>query len=448
MFDFLSSKFSSIFSAVRGTKQLTEETIQKTLASVQDALLEADVPYDVVQQFISEIKQEAVGAKLTGSLKPDEMLMKIVYDKLVQFLGGASTSAQEAAFTFDIPSMVMVMGLQGSGKTTTVAKLGYYIKDTAAKRGKSRRVLAASVDFYRPAAIDQLEIISRQAGIDFYRALHEQPVKAAEEITLYAQKNQYEIVLLDTAGRLHIDNDMLQELKKIDSLLSPKYKFLVLDAMTGQESLAVARAFDQALGFRGAILTKMDSEARAGSAFAFRYALKKPVIFAGTGEKIADFELFRPERMASRILGMGDILTLVEKAEAKIAQDEQKRLSSAFEQGKLTLQDFADQLDMMSRLGSLSTLIKYVPGASGLSISPEMLSKGEKELKKFKAIISSMTRKERLSPKLLNPSRKGRIARGAGVAVSDIDLLLAKFEQSQQFVKLFKKMGKLNVSSS
>ena len=367
--------------------------------------------------------------------------MKVVYDKVLHFLGGVT---QETVFTFDIPSVIMVMGLQGSGKTTTVARLGHYIKDQAAKRGKSRKVLIASVDFYRPAALDQLEVLAGKAGLSFYRAVQQDPIKAAEEIFQYSQKNHFEILILDTAGRLHVDEAMMHELKKIDGLLKPKYKFLVLDAMTGQESLAVARSFDQAVGFSGSILTKMDSEARAGAAFAFRYALKKPILFVGVGEKINDLELFRPERMASRILDMGDILTLVEKAEAKIEIDEQKRVSKAFEQGRLTLQDFADQLSMMNKIGSLSSLVKYLPGAGSLSISSDMIEKGEVELKKFRAIISSMTARERSDAKILNGSRKQRIARGSGCTVTDVDLLLNKFEQSQQFVKLFKKMGRAN----
>lgn len=441
MFDFLSGKFSAIFSSLRGSGRLTDEAIKKALSSVSDALLEADVPYDIVQTFVGEIKQEVAGKKLTGSLKPDEQLMKVVYDKVLHFLGGVT---QETVFTFDIPSVIMVMGLQGSGKTTTVARLGHYIKDQAAKRGKSRKVLIASVDFYRPAALDQLEVLAGKAGLSFYRAVQQDPIKAAEEIFQYSQKNHFEILILDTAGRLHVDEAMMHELKKIDGLLKPKYKFLVLDAMTGQESLAVARSFDQAVGFSGSILTKMDSEARAGAAFAFRYALKKPILFVGVGEKINDLELFRPERMASRILDMGDILTLVEKAEAKIEIDEQKRVSKAFEQGRLTLQDFADQLSMMNKIGSLSSLVKYLPGAGSLSISSDMIEKGEVELKKFRAIISSMTARERSDAKILNGSRKQRIARGSGCTVTDVDLLLNKFEQSQQFVKLFKKMGRAN----
>ena len=441
MFDFLSSKFSTIFTALRGEKRLTQEVADQTLEGVKDALIEADVPYGVIQDFIAEIKKEIEGKKLIGSLRPQEQLMKIVHDKLVHFLSGGLPQ-RDTALAFDIPSTVMVMGLQGSGKTTTVAKLAHYLKENALKRGKERRLLVASVDFYRPAATEQLQMLAQKEGIDFYRAVESaDPVKAALEIERYARAKQYEILLLDTAGRLHVDQAMLDELKKIDGLVKPKYKILVLDAMTGQESLAVARTFLTAIGFLGVILSKADSTARSGSAFAFGYVLKKPIICIGTGERPSDLELFRPERTAQRMLDMGDLLTLVETAESKITSDQQKKMERTLKKDTFTLQDFADHLGMVSKLGSLSSLIKYMPGAQSLALSPEAIDKGEEELKKFKAIIASMTPKERLVHKILDASRKKRIARGSGVSVADIDVLLNKFEQSRHFVKLFKRMG-------
>jgi signal recognition particle subunit SRP54 len=285
MFDFLSSTFSSLFSRLGKSDKLTEQNIAEALGQVYDALLEADVPYDVAQAFVQEVKQEVVGQKVMASLKPAEQLMKIVHDKLLYFLGGQSA---ETTFSFQIPSTIMVLGLQGSGKTTTVAKLAAFVQENAQKRGKKRAILFGSVDFYRPAAVDQLEILAKQVGVSFYRATSKDPVKAAQEIISYSQKHQFELLFLDTAGRLHVDNELLHELRQIDTIAKPKYKLLVLDAMTGQESLQVARAFDQAVGFSGVILTKMDSQARAGAAFAFRYALKKPILFVGMGEKIAD----------------------------------------------------------------------------------------------------------------------------------------------------------------
>ncbi len=438
MFDFLSQKFSSIFSRLKEQSTLTEANMQEALSKVRDALLEADVPYEVIEQFTQEVKAEAVGKKVTASLRPSEMLLKVVHDKLLQFLGGTT----ETTFTFQIPAVIMVMGLQGSGKTTTIAKMASFVREQAKARGKSRRIMVASVDFYRPAAIDQLEILAKQGNFLFYRSPLTDPVAAAQDILKKSQAEQCDLLFLDTAGRLHVDDAMLEELKKIDERLKPKYKILVIDAMTGQESLKLAQLFDEKVGFMGAVLTKMDSDTRGGVAFAFRYALKKPILFVGLGEKLGDLELFRPERMASRIMGMGDIQTLIEKAEQKIKQSEQEALSKSLMQGKLTLEDFAQQMDMMGKLGSLSSVMKYLPGMGSLSMTPEMIEKGEQEMKRFKAIIRSMTVKERRYPKLLDASRKKRVAAGAGVEVADVNNLLQRFEQSQQFVKMFTKMGK------
>lgn len=438
MFDFLSEKFSSIFSRLTGVGRLTEKNIDEVLQKVHDALIESDVPYEVVLAFVKEIKNEIVGKKILSSLKPAEQLVKIVHDKILFFLGG---QVIDSSFSFQIPSIIMVMGLQGSGKTTMVAKLANYIIEQAQKRGKQRRVLVGSVDFYRPAAVDQLEIMAKKAKADFYRSSKISPVDAAMDISRYAQNNHYEIVILDTAGRLHIDSSMLVELREIDSILHPKYKLLVLDSMTGQESLRVAQAFED-IGFTGALLTKLDSQTRGGAAFAFRYILKKPILFIGTGEKINDFEFFRPERIASRILDMGDMASLLEKAQEKIKVADQEAVMKSMKSGELTLQDFALQMEMMGSMGSMGELVKYLPGASGLNLTPDKIAQGEIEIKKFKAIINSMTPKERLRHKILDASRKKRIAAGAGVSVSDINVLLTRFEQSQQFVKLFKKMGR------
>jgi len=448
MFDFLSEKFSTIFSRLTGQAHLNEHNINDALLKVEESLLEADVPFAVVKTFIEEIKQEAIGKKVLSSVKPGDQLIKIVHEKLKSFLGSSQAASlprhnKVAAgdFSFQIPSVAMVMGLQGSGKTTSIAKLANYAQKQAKKRGKSRKILIASVDFYRPAAVDQLEILAGQVGVDFYRAQNTSPVRAADEIHAYHKQHGYELLLLDTAGRLHVDNEMLEELRAIDARLQPKYKILVLDAMTGQESLAVAQAFDQAVGFHWALLSKMDSEARGGSAFAFRYILKKPVLFTGMGEKIDDLEQFHADRMAGRILGMGDVLTLLERAEDRVQLSDQEALFKSISRGHLTLQDFADQISMVNKIGSLGNMVKYMPGMGG-QLSPQALEQGERQLKQFRAIISSMTMKERLSPHILNGDRKKRIAKGAGVTASDINLLLERFEQSQQYVKLFKKTNK------
>jgi signal recognition particle subunit SRP54 len=265
-------------------------------------------------------------------------------------------------------------------------------------------------------------------------------VLAAKEIYSFYQDNNYDVILLDTAGRLHIDNKMLQELQEVDALLQPTNKFLVLDAMTGQESLSIAKAFDDTIGFQGAVLTKMDSDTRGGSAFAFRYVLKKPILFVGEGEKVTDLNLFYPDRAAERILGMGDIRSLIEQAEEKIAVNEQEKAEKAFRSGNFSLQDFADQMTMMNKLGSLSQLLKYMPGM-GAKISPEMIQKGEVELVRFRAIISSMTLKERLDAGIINNSRVHRIAKGAGVKIEDVSTLLKRFEEAKQYVKLLNKFG-------
>jgi len=437
MFDFLSQKFSGVLSWLKDRGRLTEDNIEQAVSQVRDALLEADVPLEIIEAFLNEIKSEVVGKKIQQALNPGQQLIKIVHDKLLSFLGGSNTLS---TVSFPIPSVIMVMGLQGSGKTTSIAKIVYWVQQQAKQRGKKRKMLLASVDFYRPAAIDQLEILAKKVGVDFYRAHNNKAIPAAKEIYDYFKNNQYEFLFLDTAGRLHIDNDMMAELVEINAKLAPKYKFLVLDAMTGQESLRVAKAFDQAVGFDSAVLSKMDSDTRGGAAFAFRYALKKPISFVGCGEKIEDLETFVPERMATRILGMGDILTLIEKANETINQESQEAMTRRLLDGHFSLKDFAEQLSFIDKMGSLQKITRYLPGMN--TVSPEMMEKGQVEIKNFKAIISSMNNKERLVPSIIDASRKKRIAQGAGVTVQDINQLLQRFEQSKQFVKMFKKAGK------
>lgn len=443
MFSFLANKFSSIFSTVTGKGYLSEQNMQEALSDVRMALLEADVPVHLVDTFIEQIKTEAVGKKVLTSLKPADQLIKIVHDTLVSFLSGGQSVTGAAQFSFQLPATVMVFGLQGSGKTTTIAKMARYTQKQAEKRGKKRQILLASVDFYRPAAVDQLEILAQQIGALFYRSTETDPLKAAIAIQAYAKANSIELLFLDTAGRLHVDAPMLDELKLIDQALQPRYKIMVLDAMTGQESLKVAQTFDQAIGYQYAILSKMDSEVRGGAAFSFRYAQKKPILFIGSGEKIDDLEQFHPDRIAGTILGMGDVISLAERAQACSKQSEQEAMEKALQRGHLTLQDFASQLGMLDRMGSLTQVMRYIPGL-GSNVSPEMLVQGEVTMKHFRAIISSMTPKERNNHKLLDGSRKARIAKGAGVQVSEINRLLERFEESQQYVKLFKKIGRGN----
>lgn len=436
MFDFLSQKFSSIFESLTGKTIINGDTIDTVLAQVKEALLHADVTYSVAEDFCGFVKKGLENKRNTGGLKADEYITKVVYEQLAAFLGNETS----VSFAFQFPSVVLVMGLQGSGKTTTVGKLAHMVVQEARVKNKQRAVLVGSVDFYRPAAIDQLEIVAEQAGASFYRAKSGDPVVAAEEIYHVYKNGRFELLLLDTAGRLHVDERMLLELKKIEQLLSPRYKILVLDAMTGQESLRVAKTFDEQIGFNGAILTKMDSDARGGAAFAFRYALKKPIFFAGFGEKIEDLQKFHPDRIAQRMLNFGDITTFLEKAEEKIKKAEQDQAYNAFMSGSLTLDDFAKQMEMMSRIGSLSQLAQYIPGL-GKSITQEQLQSGEREMKRFRAIISSMTLMERRNASLIDSSRKKRIALGSGVKEEDITLLLQRFEEAKQYVKMLKKSG-------
>ena len=283
MFDFLTKKFSGIFSALTGKNRLTDKNLEETLQKVRDSLLEADVPYELVQVFIDDVKKEVIGQKVFASMDPSEQFVKVVYDRILQFLGGEYL---QQSFTFQIPSIIMVMGLQGSGKTTTIGKLAYFIKKQAEKRGKERKVLLASVDFYRPAAIDQLEVLAQQVGVDFYRSSQTDVQAAAQDIMQHYKQHGYEHMLFDTAGRLHIDIGMMEELKLVHKIVNPRYKFMVLDAMTGQESLTVAKSFQDAVGFDYAILSKMDSDSRGGAAFSFRYSMQKPILFMGVGEKL------------------------------------------------------------------------------------------------------------------------------------------------------------------
>jgi len=433
MFEFITQKLSSFVASFSSKKQLNEQSLQEALIVVEDSLLQADVPYQVVKDFIVSVRREVEGNALLTKLNAGQLFTKIVHDQVKKFLGDRND------FTgFTLPSVIMMMGLQGSGKTTSLAKLAWYARTQAEQRGKKRTILCASVDFYRPAAVEQLAILAKSIDIDMYRSSSNDPVQAACDSVEAMKKGGYDLLLLDTAGRLHVDNGMIQELREIDARIKPRYKVFVLDAMIGQESLNIAQAFDSSVGFHAAMLSKTDSDSRGGVAFAFKYSIKKPILFIGTGEKVRDIEIFHPDRMAKRILGMGDIVSLAEKAEQVIKEDDRAALNRAFKQGSLTLQDFADQMAMVDSLGSLKTLSSYLPGVSQ-QLTPEMIDKGEGEIKKFKAIICSMTPKERIIPKILTPGRIARIARGAGVKATDVALLLRRFEESQQYAKLFKR---------
>lgn len=434
MFTYLSQKLHDVFSQIAGQKTLTTTNIEVSCDQVLQALIEADVPYAVAQSFLDQVKKAALGIKVSGSLKPGEQFIKLVYEELTKFLGGTT-----APFSLELPATVLVMGLQGAGKTTLLSKLAYAQIAQAQQKNKSRSVLLASVDFQRPAAIEQLEIVSRQAGASFYRAATTHTFDAIQEIMAYRRAHSFDILLLDTAGRLHVDTPLLEELGHVVDLVQPTQKILVLDGMTGQESLNVAQAFT-AVGFDGVVMTKMDGSARGGAAFAFSYQLKKPIFYLGTGEKVTDLITFHPDRMAQRILGMGDLLTLIEQAEASVKKDEQEKMAQRMMAGTITLEDFAQQLAMMSRMGSLTSLVQYLPGVQ--KVSEAQISQAEIEMKQFKAIIGSMTPKERKYPEILNGARKARVAKGSGTTPALVNQLLSRFEQCKQFVKLAKQFGK------
>lgn len=443
MFDQISKAFASLFSRADKCKILSPAVVSDLLAPMREALIQADVSYGVVEAFCVELQNELAGVTIPGSVRPEEYIAKAVYERLVIFLGGKNERGGDRSQSFMPPtgSVIMVLGVQGSGKTTTLAKLGRFLLDAHKKNGKVCRILAGSVDFYRPAAVDQLEIVSGQAGIDFKRATERDPVRAAVELQRFAQENGYDYFLLDTAGRMHVDDQLIAELVTINGIVQPRYKILVLDSMTGQEALSVARQFDEKVGFSSAILTKTDSETRGGCAFSFRYELKKAILFVGTGEKITDLERFYPERAATQMLGMGDMMSLAERLDAQLRKEEQELLYRGIQKKDFTLEDFAQQLDMVSRIGSMGQLLRYLPGGSQLGVTRDQLEQGEQEIKKFRAVIRAMTQKERLVPRIINLSRKRRIALGAGVAVDDVERFLVRFEESRKMLKQFRRPG-------
>jgi signal recognition particle subunit SRP54 len=436
MFERLSTAFSSLIKRFAGEKKLTITLVDELLTKVHDALIDADVPYAVAEKFLAELRPLLVGKQLSHGLKAEEQIMKVVYDAVVSFLGDNTQN-----FAMTTPSSILIMGLQGSGKTTTITKVAHYLQREAHKQGKKRKILVASVDFYRPAAVDQLEINARKAQIDFYRSPEKEVLSASRDIVSYAHTKGYDHLLVDTAGRLHIDNDMLKELQQLKAIIQPRYSLMVLDSMMGQQSLTVAEIFHAAIGFDAGILTKMDSDTRGGVAFAFRSVVNKPLLFIGIGERSEDFELYQPKRIAGRMLNMGDLLSLAEQAEEKIKAEDRKKAEEAFTKGHFTLDDFASQLAMMGKLGPLSRLAQYMPGMGNMQLNDAQVRQGEIVIKKYRAIMNSMTRKERLVPAILNASRKKRIAQGAGMQVQDVNELLTRFEQMQQFVKLMKMGG-------
>ena len=430
-FEGLSEKLNATFKRLRGKGRLTEADVREGMREVRLALLEADVSYKVVKDFVSRVTERCVGSDVLDSLTPAQQIIKIVNEEMTALMGGTNARLTMANKG---PTVVMLVGLQGAGKTTNGAKLAGLMR-----RQYGKRPLLVACDVYRPAAITQLQVVGKQLDIPVFEMGQGNPVHIAEEALRYARDHGHDMVFLDTAGRLHIDEALMDELKNIKSAVRPNEILLVVDAMTGQDAVNAASAFDGALGIDGVMLTKLDGDARGGAALSIRATTGKPVKFVGTGEKLDMIELFHPERMASRILGMGDMLTLIEKAEQQYDEQQAKKLEEKLRKNKLTLTDYLEQLEQLQGMGDLSQMMGMIPGMSRQMADTQI---DEKQMARTKAIIQSMTPKERENPQILNASRKKRIAAGCGQQVQDVNRLLKSFEMLQQLTKAMGK-GKL-----
>ncbi|MDR2401047.1 MAG: signal recognition particle protein [Deferribacteraceae bacterium] len=435
MFADLGDKLGAVFKKLRGEARITEKNIASAVKEVRMALLEADVNYKAVKSFLARVEERSLGAEVLSSVTPAQQFIKIVHDELAETLGGVSPSLHLSPHP---PTIFLMAGLQGSGKTTTCGKLARYF----AKSGKS--VLLAACDVYRPAAIDQLETVARQAGVNFYSDRAEgDPLKIASAGIASAKKAAADIYIIDTAGRLHIDEPLMHEVKSIKDALSCDKIFYVADAMSGQDALTSALEFDRYLDITGMILTKTDGDARGGVALSVREVIGKPLYFIGTGEKLDDFEMFHPERMAGRILGMGDVVSLVEKAQDAFSDLDSQSLAKKIKKEGLDFDDLLSQFKMMKRLGSFSSLMKLVPGLSQAFSKVGDISMDDKRFKHAEALILSMTPLERRKPQIINASRKKRIASGSGRSVQEVNRIL---DQLVQMNKMMKKMTKNNFS--
>lgn len=428
-FEGLSEKLNATFKRLRGKGRLTEDDVRAGMREVRMALLEADVSYKVVKDFVAKVTERCVGADVLDSLTPAQQIIKIVNEELTALMGGTSS---KLTFASKPPTVIMMVGLQGAGKTTNGAKLAGLLR-----RQYGKRPLLTACDVYRPAAITQLQVVGQQLNIPVFEMGQGDPVAIAEESIKYARDHGNDVVFLDTAGRLHIDEALMDELKRIKAAVHPTEILLVVDAMTGQDALSAATAFDEALGIDGVLLTKLDGDARGGAALSIKAATGKPIKFVGTGEKLDMIELFHPDRMASRILGMGDMLTFIEKAEQHYDEEKAKKLEEKLKKNRLTLSDYYDQLEQLQNMGDLSQITSMLPG--GMAKQMEGAQIDEKQMAHTKAIIQSMTPLERENPQILNASRKRRIAAGCGLEVVDINRLLKTFDMMQQLTKSMSK---------
>lgn len=434
MFEGLTERLSRTLRDLRGVGRLTEDNVKDALREVRMALLEADVSLPVVRDFIERVKERAIGQDVIKSLTPGQALIGVVRDELVEIMGQANA---ELALNAAPPAIVLMAGLQGSGKTTTVAKLSRFLKER-----KKKSVMVVSCDVYRPAAIDQLQTLAADVGVQFFPSRPDQdPVAIARAAIEQARKQFVDVLLIDTAGRLHIDAGMMDEIKRLHAAVQPVETLFVVDSMTGQDAANTAKAFNEALPLTGVILTKTDGDARGGAALSIRHITGKPIKFLGVGEKTEALEPFHPDRLASRILGMGDVLSLVEQAERSLDKAEAEKLAQKLKKGKgFDLEDFRSQLQQMQKMGGIASLMDKLPGIGGM---PKDLKEqvNDKEFRRIEAIINSMTPAERRYPDLIKGSRKRRIAAGSGVEVQDVNRLLKQFAQMQKMMKQFQKGG-------
>ena len=437
MFDSLSDKLQNAFKTLRGLGKISESNVADSLREVRMALLEADVNFKVARDFIERVKTKAIGQEVIQSVHPGQQIIKVIHDELVELLGSANAGLNLSGN----PACILMAGLHGSGKTTSSAKLAKLLL----KQGRTPLLVAA--DVYRPAAMDQLETLAKQIEIPAFVQKGETDVlKIARGALEFAKANNRNTLIFDTAGRLQIDEPLVQELVRLRDFVKPQEILLVLDAATGQEAVNVATHFDQALNITGSILTKLDGDARGGAALSLKAVTGKTIKLAGTGEKVEDFEPFHPERMASRILGMGDVVSLVERAAEVVDLDEAKRMEEKMRKGQFTLEDFLEQLRGMKKLGSLESIIGMLPGGGDMLKGAD-LQKQEREFKHMEAMICGMTPKERKTPQILNASRRIRIAKGSGVTVSELNTMLNKFGQMQQMMKKMGKFQKMMMKS-
>ncbi|QMT61324.1 MULTISPECIES: signal recognition particle protein [unclassified Legionella] len=435
MFETLTERLTRSFKSLRGQSRLTEDNVQQALREVRMSLLEADVALPVIKEFIEEVKQKALGQTVLTELNPDQAFVKIVHDELIHIMGDERA---ELNFKTQPPAVFLMAGLQGSGKTTSTAKLARYLKES-----ENKKVMVASVDVYRPAAIQQLKILAEQIDVTFFPAeANEQPLSIAKKALDTAKKQYMDVLLIDTAGRLHIDADMMTEIKALHQEINPIETLFVVDSMTGQDAANTAKAFHEALPLTGVILTKTDGDARGGAALSVKQITGQPIKFIGSGEKVEALEPFHPERIASRILGMGDILTLIEEVERKADKQASEKLAKKLKKGKsFDLEDFKQQLLQMNNMGGIAGMMSKLPGVSQMMPQQAMKQVSDKAMAQTIAIINSMTPKERRIPKLIVGSRKKRIALGSGTQIQDVNKLLKQFEQMQKMMKKFTKPG-------